>query len=81
MLLSSRLIYFGCGLYRLDREVPMEEIMKALHDVVQSGKVRYIGASSVFAWEFQMLQNIAEKNGWTKFISMQNFYNLIVRTP
>lgn len=59
----------------------MEEIMKALHDVVESGKVRYIGASSVFAWEFQMLQNIAEKNRWTKFISMQNYYNLLVCAP
>ncbi|KAH8145484.1 uncharacterized protein LAJ45_10454 [Morchella importuna] len=66
-------------IHRLDREVPMEEIMKALHDVVESGKVRYIGASSVFAWEFQMLQNIAEKNRWTKFISMQNYYNLLYR--
>ena len=67
-------------IHRLDRDVPMEEIMRALHEVVLSGKVRYIGASSMAAWEFQMLQNIAEKNGWTKFISMQNYYNLIVYT-
>jgi versiconal hemiacetal acetate reductase len=65
-------------IHRLDKTTPKEEIMKALHDVVSSGKVRYIGASSMAAWEFQMLQNIAEKNGWTKFISMQNYYNLIV---
>ena len=65
-------------IHRLDHDTPMEEIMRALHDVVMSGKVRYIGASSMAAWEFQMLQNIAEKNGWTKFISMQNYYNLIV---
>jgi len=65
-------------IHRLDRDTPMEETMRALHEVVMSGKVRYIGASSMAAWEFQMMQNIAEKNGWTKFISMQNYYNLIV---
>ncbi|QSZ34697.1 hypothetical protein DSL72_007552 [Monilinia vaccinii-corymbosi] len=66
-------------IHRLDREIPREEIMRALNDVVESGKVRYIGASSMAAWEFQTLQNIAEKNGWHKFISMQNYYNLIYR--
>ncbi|KFY07074.1 hypothetical protein V492_07472 [Pseudogymnoascus sp. VKM F-4246] len=66
-------------IHRLDHETPREEIMKALNDVVESGKVRYIGASSMAAWEFQTLQNIAEKNGWHKFISMQNYYNLIYR--
>ncbi|KAL9095748.1 MAG: hypothetical protein Q9165_002180 [Trypethelium subeluteriae] len=66
-------------IHRLDRSTPREEIMKALNDVVESGKVRYIGASSMYAWEFQTLQNIAEKYGWHKFISMQNFYNLIYR--
>lgn len=66
-------------IHRLDRNVPKEEIMKALNDVVESGKVRYIGASSMAAWEFQMLQNVAEKNGWHKFISMQNYYNLLYR--
>ncbi|KAJ2901263.1 hypothetical protein MKZ38_002013 [Zalerion maritima] len=66
-------------IHRLDRETPPEEIMKALHDVVMSGKARYIGASSMWAWEFQRLQNIAETRGWTKFISMQNFYNLVYR--
>lgn len=66
-------------IHRLDRETPQEEIMKALNDVIEKGWVRYIGASSMAAWEFQMLQNIAEKNGWHKFISMQNYYNLIYR--
>lgn len=66
-------------IHRLDRDTPREEIMKALNDVIESGKVRYIGASSMAAWEFQTLQNIAEKNGWHKFISMQNYYNLIYR--
>ncbi|KAI4194737.1 MAG: hypothetical protein LQ348_002574 [Seirophora lacunosa] len=66
-------------IHRLDRDTPREEIMKALNDVVESGKVRYIGASSMAAWEFQSLQNIAERHGWHKFISMQNFHNLIYR--
>ncbi|KAJ5354265.1 hypothetical protein N7541_006829 [Penicillium brevicompactum] len=66
-------------IHRLDRETPREEIMKALNDVVESGKVRYLGASSMAAWEFQTLQNIAERNGWHKFIAMQNFHNLIFR--
>lgn len=51
-------------IHRLDRETPKKEIMKALNDVVESRKVRYIGASSMAAWEFQMMQNIAEANGW-----------------
>ena len=53
--------------------------MKALNDVIESGKVRYIGASSMAAWEFQALQNIADRHGWHKFISMQNYYNLLYR--
>lgn len=53
--------------------------MEALNDVVKSGKVRYIGASTMNTWEFQKLNAIAERNGWTKFVSMQNFYNLIYR--
>jgi aryl-alcohol dehydrogenase-like predicted oxidoreductase len=57
----------------------MEETMEALHDLVRAGKVRYIGASAMKAWEFQKYNSIAEKNGWTKFVSMQNFYNLIYR--
>jgi versiconal hemiacetal acetate reductase len=66
-------------IHRLDRSVPREEIMRALNDVVESGKVRYLGASSMAAWEFQELQNVAEKHGWHKFISMQNYYNLLYR--
>ncbi|KAK5715163.1 CSG1/SUR1-like protein [Elasticomyces elasticus] len=66
-------------IHRLDRETDKTEIMRALNDVVESGKVRYIGASSMAAWEFQMLQNIAEKHGWHKFISMQNYHNLVFR--
>ncbi|MFV0680999.1 aldo/keto reductase [Ottowia sp.] len=66
-------------IHRLDPLTPMEEIMEALHDVVKSGKVRYIGASTMYAWQFERLQNIAEKNGWTKFVAMQNQYNLIYR--
>jgi aryl-alcohol dehydrogenase-like predicted oxidoreductase len=53
--------------------------MEALNDLVRSGKVRYIGASSMLAWEFQKANSIAEKNGWSKFCSMQNLYNLIYR--
>jgi len=66
-------------IHRLDQETPKEEIMRALNDVVESGKVRYIGASSMKAWEFQALQNIADKHNWHKFISMQDYYNLIHR--
>ncbi|RMJ21186.1 aryl-alcohol dehydrogenase [Aspergillus sp. HF37] len=66
-------------IHRLDRETPREEIMRALNDVVESGKVRYIGASSMAAWEFQTLQNIAARNGWHQFISMQNYHSLIGR--
>ncbi|KAL8987110.1 MAG: hypothetical protein Q9177_003654 [Variospora cf. flavescens] len=66
-------------IHRLDRGTPREEIMKALNDVVESGKVRYIGASSMAAWEFQALQNVADKHGWHKFISMQNYHNLVYR--
>lgn len=95
-------------IHRLDRDTPKEEIMRALNDIVESGKVRYVGASSVSspsmftklfsvetrhmsfmaamlifgqmaAWEFQQMQNIAEKHGWHKFISMQNYMNLLYR--
>ena len=66
-------------IHRLDSLTPMEETMEALHDVVKSGKARYIGASTMYAWEFERMQNIAEKNGWTKFVAMQNHYNLIYR--
>ena len=66
-------------IHRLDHETPMEEIMEALHDIVKSGKVRYIGASSMYAWQFAKLQQIARDNGWTPFASMQNHYNLAYR--
>ncbi|KAK6079874.1 aldo/keto reductase [Seiridium cupressi] len=65
--------------HRFDYDTPLEETMKALHDLVESGKVRYIGASSMWAVNFARLQFTAEKNGWTKFISMQNHYNLLYR--
>ncbi|CAN9362869.1 unnamed protein product [Alternaria alternata] len=66
-------------IHRLDPETPAEEVMRALNDVVESGKVRYIGASSMAAWQLQMLNNVAEKHGWHRFISMQNYHNLIYR--
>lgn len=66
-------------IHRWDPKTPVEETMKALHDLVQSGKVRYIGASSMWATQFARMQFCAERNGWTKFISMQNHYNLLYR--
>ncbi|KAG0647321.1 Aldo-keto reductase dtxS3 [Hyphodiscus hymeniophilus] len=66
-------------IHRFDKTVPIEETMEALHDLVKSGKVRYIGASSMWAHEFALMQFAAEKHNWTKFISMQNYYNLIYR--
>ncbi|KAI1393787.1 aldo/keto reductase [Hypoxylon trugodes] len=66
-------------IHRFDPETPIEETMKALHDLVQSGRIRYIGASSMWAVNFARMQFVAEKNGWTKFISMQNHYNLLYR--
>ncbi|OAL54477.1 aldo-keto reductase-like protein [Pyrenochaeta sp. DS3sAY3a] len=66
-------------IHRFDPTTPLEETMEALHDLVKSGKVRYIGASSMWAVQFAQLQFVAEKNGWTKFISMQNHYNLLYR--
>lgn len=66
-------------IHRLDRETPMEETMEALHDVVKAGKVRYLGASSMWAWQFAKAQQIARDNGWTRFSSMQNHYNLAYR--
>ena len=59
-------------IHRLDHETPAEEIMEALHDVVKAGKVRYIGASSMFAWQFAKLQQTAKERGFTRFASMQN---------
>ncbi|GAB7325694.1 hypothetical protein MBLNU13_g09665t1 [Cladosporium sp. NU13] len=66
-------------IHRFDPHTPLEETMQALHDLVRAGKVNYIGASSMWAWQFSLLQHTAEKNNWTKFISMQNHYNLLYR--
>jgi aryl-alcohol dehydrogenase-like predicted oxidoreductase len=66
-------------IHRWDYETPIEETMEALNDVVRSGKARYIGASAMWAWQFQKALHIAEKHGWTRFVSMQNHYNLIYR--
>ncbi len=66
-------------IHRFDAAVPVEETMEALHDVVRSGKARYIGASSMYAWQFATMQHVAQRNGWTRFISMQNHYNLVYR--
>ena len=65
--------------HRWDYSTPIEETMEALHDVVKAGKARYIGGSSMFAWQFAKALYVSEKNGWTKFVSMQNHYNLIYR--
>ncbi|KAL0080917.1 NADP-dependent oxidoreductase domain-containing protein [Phycomyces blakesleeanus] len=66
-------------IHRFDPNTPIEETMEALNDLVRSGKVRYIGASSMKAWQFQKANSIAEKNGWAKFSCMQNLYNLLYR--
>jgi len=66
-------------IHRFDPNTPLEETMEALHDLVKSGKVHYIGASSMWAVQFAQMQFVAERNGWTKFISMQNHYNLLYR--
>jgi aryl-alcohol dehydrogenase (NADP+) len=65
--------------HRWDYATPIEETMEALNDVVRAGKARYIGASSMFAWQFAKALHTSEKHGWTKFISMQNHYNLVYR--
>lgn len=66
-------------IHRWDHETPIAETMEALHDVVKSGKARYIGASSMFAWQFAKAQHVADLNGWTRFVSMQNHLNLLYR--
>jgi len=66
-------------IHRWDNETPIEETMEALNDVVRSGKARYIGASSMYAWQFSKAQYTADKHGWTRFVSMQNHYNLVYR--
>ncbi|MFE7972671.1 aldo/keto reductase [Streptomyces shenzhenensis] len=66
-------------IHRYDPEVPIEETMEALHDLVRSGRVRYVGASSMFAWQFARAQYTAALHGWSRFISMQDQYNLLMR--
>jgi aryl-alcohol dehydrogenase-like predicted oxidoreductase len=66
-------------IHRWDYETPIEETLSALHDLVKSGKVRYIGASSMYAWQFARSLYLADLHGWTRFVSMQNHYNLVYR--
>ncbi|GAB3139823.1 aldo/keto reductase [Microbispora hainanensis] len=66
-------------IHRWDDETPIEETMEALHDIVKAGKARYIGASSMWAWQFAKAQHAADTHGWTRFVSMQNHYNLLHR--
>jgi 1-deoxyxylulose-5-phosphate synthase len=66
-------------IHRLDPDTPLEETLLALHDVVRAGKARYIGASSMWSWQFASALHLAERNGWTRFVSMQNHYNLVYR--
>jgi aryl-alcohol dehydrogenase-like predicted oxidoreductase len=66
-------------IHRWDPNTPIEETMEALHDVVRMGKARYLGASSMYAWQFAKAQHLADTRGWTRFVSMQNHYNLLYR--
>ncbi|EWM16996.1 aryl-alcohol dehydrogenase (NADP+) [Kutzneria sp. 744] len=66
-------------IHRYDADVPIEETMEALHDVVKAGKARYLGASSMWTWQFAQMQHAADLHGWTRFVSMQNQYNLLQR--
>jgi aryl-alcohol dehydrogenase-like predicted oxidoreductase len=66
-------------IHRFDPGTPIEETMRALDDLVRAGKVRYLGASSMFTWQFAKMQHVAERSGWTPFVSMQNHYNLVYR--
>ncbi len=66
-------------IHRWDYGTPIDETMEALHDLVKAGKVRYIGASSMYAWQFAKALHVAEKNNWTRFVSMQNYVNLLYR--
>jgi 1-deoxyxylulose-5-phosphate synthase len=66
-------------IHRYDPQTPIEETLEALHDVVKAGKARYIGASSMYAWQFARALYLSEKHGWTRFVSMQNHYNLVYR--
>jgi aryl-alcohol dehydrogenase (NADP+) len=66
-------------IHRFDPETPIEETLEALHDVVKAGKARYLGASSMYAWQFSKMLQAADQHGWTRFVAMQNHYNLIYR--
>ena len=66
-------------IHRWDYETPIEETLEALHDAIKAGKVRYIGASSCYAWQFAKALYLADQHGWTRFVSMQNHYNLLYR--
>ena len=66
-------------IHRWDADTPIEETLEALHDVVKAGKARYIGASSMYAWQFMKALQLSERHGWTRFVSMQNHYNLLYR--
>lgn len=66
-------------IHRFDPNTPIEETLEALHDVVKAGKARYIGASSMYAWQFATMLHTSERHGWTRFVSMQNHYNLVYR--
>jgi aryl-alcohol dehydrogenase (NADP+) len=66
-------------IHRFDHDTPIEETLEALHDIVKSGKARYIGASSMFAWQFMKMLAVSDAHGWTRFVSMQNHYNLVYR--
>ena len=66
-------------IHRWDSQTPIEETLEALHDVVRAGKARYLGASSMYAWQFSKALYLARQHGWTAFVSMQNHYNLLYR--
>jgi 1-deoxyxylulose-5-phosphate synthase len=66
-------------IHRFDPDTPIEETLEALHDIVKAGKARYIGASSMYAWQFAKMLYVADRHGWTRFVSMQNHYNLVYR--
>ena len=68
-------------IHRFDPKTPVEETMEALHDIVKAGKVRYLGASTMYAWQFSKMQHTAALHGWTKFITMQEQYSLMYREP
>jgi aryl-alcohol dehydrogenase (NADP+) len=66
-------------IHRFDTTTPIEETVEALHDIVKAGKARYVGASSMYAWQFAKMLHVADRHGWTRFVAMQNHYNLIYR--